>query len=93
MVKAGAQGQQAGKASLIPVVKVQKNFKKEKRKNIRNNKSSTSNSTHFSGDTPTYPEVRGVVGFHFRVCALLGLPHKCEYSQSCSEGTKGSFRQ
>lgn len=29
MVKAGAQGQPAGKDSLVPVVKIQKNFKRK----------------------------------------------------------------
>lgn len=52
MVKAGAQGQQAGKVSLIPVVKTPKKIKTEKRKNIRNNKSSRSNSTHFMETLP-----------------------------------------
>lgn len=50
MVKAGAQRKQAGNASLLSVVKIQrKTFSKKK-----NNKSSTSNCTHCSGDTPTY---------------------------------------
>lgn len=71
--------------TLIPVVKKKKKGKKDKR--------STSCSTNFSGGTPTHPEVGGEASFHFSICGLLRVSHRCEYSQSRSGGTKSSFRQ
>lgn len=76
MVKAGAQRKQAGNASLLPVVKIQKKkFSKEKK--IIKAAQATAHTA-----VETLPPTRsGRSGLPFQVLCPAGAPHRSEHQR------------